>query len=130
MSDISILRWFLNHCHQNTDQLEVFKDGLRLLFYNDEGYYYLSIFKKSYEIMVFRYNKKYGYLRYVTPKSYWGDININNLEEFLETDDISLVLQYGRIILDDAVSFNTNQRYIDVTTSTAITLDELKGLME
>mgnify|MGYP001421541987 FL=1 len=130
MSDISILRWFLNHCHQNTDQFEVFKDGLRLLFYNDEGYYYLSIFKKSYEIMVFRYNKKYGCLRYVTPKSYWGDININNLEEFLETDDISLVLQYGRIILDDNVSFNTNQRYIDVTTSTAITLDELKGLME
>ena len=130
MSDISILGWFLNHCHQNTDQFDVFKDDLRLLFYNDKGYYALLIFKNSYEIMVFRYSKKYGCLRYATPQTSWGDIGIKNLKEFLESDDISLVLQYNRNILDNNISFNTNRRYIDVATSTAITLDEIKGLIK
>lgn len=130
MSDISILRWFLNHCHQNTDQFEVIKDNLRLWFYNKEDYYALSISKNSYEMLIFRYSKKYELVRYVTPQTYWGDISIKNLEEFLDSDDISLVLQYGRNILDDSIISNTNRKYIDIATPSMITLDEIKGLMK
>lgn len=53
-------------------------------------------------------------------------IVIHDLSEFLETDDTSLVLTYGRCILDNDIISKLNMIYYDLN----ITIDNFKFLIE
>ena len=118
MSNISIIRWFLRTINKEA------------LFLRNDHIFYKIVVSKSihFDIRLVRIVNSYNddrlimdycyqgkALRFFHRQHYWGNIVIQDIEEFLNSDDMILVLKYGRVITDETFIHNLNSNGINIT---------------
>ena len=126
MSDIKILRSFVKYASLDLPS-HVFESkeiDMRIKKYNGEIFKYGFSINLKYrflvDIIVYRSDNIFDIST--------GSILIDNLAEFLETDDISLIIQYGRCILDDNIINIINR--MNTVWGFNVTIDDFKLFTE
>ena len=105
-SEISIIRKFLEIHGDKNSHRTAYIERINIGYYDDSVITPYMIFLETQieRIMkIIYYDPRYKQLELKNVK-----INIENIDEFLDSDDISLVLRYGRDILDYEFIKNIN----------------------
>lgn len=130
MSDISIVRWFLGlTLEENTFRYFSNNDkSIVLRYLQSNGISTLSVILNDVHRQIMEYSfdnhlKTYTICFY-TEKYLWKIIKIPESCKFIDYDDTSLVLTYGRDILDENFIENLNKNYV------GISLDKFRSLIE
>ena len=130
MSDISIIRWFLGLTIEvNTSRyFSNINRSIILRYYRTHGRSTLSMLSNNTNLQIMEYRfdnhlKTYNVCFY-TGKYHWEVIKIPKSGDFLDYDDISLILTCGRDILDENIIVGLTD------ISFEIDLNEFKSIIE
>lgn len=118
MSNISIVRWFLRTI--NKEALFLRNDHITYKIVVSNSIHFNSRFvrivdSRNNDRLMMEYCYHDDTLRFFHKKLYWSYIEIQDKQEFLNSDDTILVLKYGRSITDEVFIHNLNVNGINIT---------------
>ena len=118
MNDISIVKWFFETINKEALFLRNNNISYKIVVSNSINFnsrFVRIVDSRNNDRLMMEYRYYDNTLSFFHRKHYWGYILIQDKQEFLDEDDMILVLKYGRVITDEVFIHNLNSNGINIT---------------